>query len=399
MRTKSFSIVAAACLVLAVAVLFVSSSTAQQPESAVRTAGQQYKNIQILSAIPADQVLPTMRFFNYSLGVDCEFCHVDGDESKDDKDNKKMARTMMQMEMGINKDNFKGRTEVTCSTCHHGTNDPVSVPLVPESTMISMAGKVPAATPGAPPPAAPAVAAAPALPSADAILAKYVDALGGEQALRKMTSRVVSGTRDTAARNTQPTVPPTRGPFESYEQAPNRSAMVVHTPNGQATASGFDGTAAWAQDARGRVTEASGTDLARAARSADFYAPLNIKQAYARLVVRGVDKVGDRDVYVMFGVPQGDTGERLSFDQQTGLLLRKTMRTHNAMGDNALQIDYQDYKEAGGVKYPSTIRIADLGANPPYVVLHLDKVDVNVPVDDSKLAKPESKPQPPPAAR
>ena len=36
--------------------------------------------------------------------------------------------------------------------------------------------------------------AAPALPSVDDVLAKYVQALGGEQALRKVTSRLITAT-------------------------------------------------------------------------------------------------------------------------------------------------------------------------------------------------------------
>src|SRR5712675_1062586 len=172
------------------------ASRAQQGGGAPgRTAGEANKNvITPLKDLPADQLVPTMRFFAYSLGVECEFCHVDGDDSKDDKDTKKTARMMINMEMAINKDNFNARTQVTCYTCHRGANQPAALTPI-ESTKIIPGGTPPpppagrggAAAAGGGAPAAPVAAAAapaaPALPTADAILAKYAQALGGEQAL------------------------------------------------------------------------------------------------------------------------------------------------------------------------------------------------------------------------
>ncbi len=43
-----------------------------------KKAEEQFKNIQVLKGIPADQVIPAMQFITASLGVECEFCHVQG---------------------------------------------------------------------------------------------------------------------------------------------------------------------------------------------------------------------------------------------------------------------------------------------------------------------------------
>jgi len=50
---------------------------AQQQTPPPKTAEQQFKNIQALKDIPADQLIPTMQFIAGALGVDCEFCHVE----------------------------------------------------------------------------------------------------------------------------------------------------------------------------------------------------------------------------------------------------------------------------------------------------------------------------------
>ena len=53
--------------------------------SKVKTTEEVYKNIQVLRGVPADQLNPTMRLVALSLGVQCSFCHVEGADDKDDK--------------------------------------------------------------------------------------------------------------------------------------------------------------------------------------------------------------------------------------------------------------------------------------------------------------------------
>ena len=102
---------------------------------ATQTAAQKYKNIQVLKDIPADQLIPSMQFITAALGVECEFCHVASpagklEFDKDDKDEKKTAREMMQMMFAINKNNFDGKRGVTCNTCHRGSPHPQAIPAI-----------------------------------------------------------------------------------------------------------------------------------------------------------------------------------------------------------------------------------------------------------------------------
>ena len=108
-----------------------SASAQEQAKAggdAPKTAAQQFKNIQVLKDIPAEQLIPTMQFITASLGVECEFCHVEHQMDKDDKKEKKTARAMMEMQFAIDKANFKGELEVTCYTCHRGATEPAMAP-------------------------------------------------------------------------------------------------------------------------------------------------------------------------------------------------------------------------------------------------------------------------------
>ena len=105
-----------------------TQSTASTP--APKKAEEQFKNIQVLTGIPAEQLIPTMQFIAASLGVGCEYCHVHNAFDKDDKKPKQTARKMMDMMFAINKDNFEGHRTVTCNSCHRGNAIPQAVPAV-----------------------------------------------------------------------------------------------------------------------------------------------------------------------------------------------------------------------------------------------------------------------------
>jgi Photosynthetic reaction centre cytochrome C subunit len=82
-------------------------ATAQETKAPAKTAVQQFKNIEVLKDIPADELIPTMQFIAGALGVDCEFCHVQHAMDKDDKKEKKIARKMMEMELTLNADRIR----------------------------------------------------------------------------------------------------------------------------------------------------------------------------------------------------------------------------------------------------------------------------------------------------
>ena len=186
--------------------------------------------------------------------------------------------------------------------------------------------------------------------------------------------------------------------IERYQKAPNLVANVYHTAT-YTIADGFDGTKAWSQNAQGRVTEPLAIDQNRAKRDSDFYLPLDLKQQYAKLDVQGIERVNGRDAYVVVGTAAGDLPERLYFDTQSGLLLRKATALPTFAGNSPSQVDYSDYRDTGsGTKFPYTI--TSNPANPRTVlygiaVFQVTKVEDNKPIDDAKIGRPASPAAPP----
>ena len=352
------------------------ASAQVSPANEGKTAEQVYKNIKVLQGTPANELNQSMHLMKGATGLDCLYCHIEREWEKDVKPAKETARAMITMMMDINKRNFGGRQVVTCNTCHNGRPIPAAMPVFPVLE--------------------PKDAAKPDLPTVDQILARYVQALGGEPAIRKVSSRTITGTQYI------PTGPggtvPTPAAVERYQKAPNLSVTIYRAPT-FVISQGVDGTTAWSQDQAGRVTEPVKLDVGRAMRAADFYEPLNLKRQYTRLTVRGVEKVNDRDAYLVVGVPQGDAPESLYFDMQTGLLLRKQTVLPTPIGDSPYQVDFDDYRDTGsGVKFPFLIHMTPANARTelaPEATLRVSTVKDNAPIDDSKFARPVARTAPP----
>jgi|SRR5579864_3995626 len=113
----------------------VSAGRRGQDSTPAKKAPEQFKNIQVLKDLPADQLYPTMHFMADSLGIQCVDCHVgipgQVDGARDDKQMKLTAREMIKMTMEINRANFadhKSTPAVTCYTCHRGSRQPLATP-------------------------------------------------------------------------------------------------------------------------------------------------------------------------------------------------------------------------------------------------------------------------------
>jgi hypothetical protein len=67
------------------------------------------------------------------------------------------------------------------------------------------------------------------------------------------------------------------------------------------------------------------------------------------------------------------------------LLVRLVRFADTPLGQLPTQIDYADYKDAGGVKIPFRWTLARPGGR---FTIQISEVKVNVPVDDAKFARP-----------
>lgn len=350
------------------------SEQAQRPPMAEEV----FKNIRVLRGIPVDEFMGTMGIFSAALGMSCEDCHSSSDTTwenyaLDTSPKKVTARRMVQMMSSINQASFGGRQVVTCYTCHRGNSRPKVTPSLAAlySAPLDEPDDIVQPDPGA--------------PSADQILDKYIQALGGAQRLASLTSFVAKGKSVGYGPEGYDR------PVEIFARAPDQRATIIHTLDGDSTTI-FGGRAGWSAVPHKPlpVLALSKGDLDGVKLDAELSFPARIKGTLRDWRVGASTEIDNRPVHVVQGVSAGGSLATFYFDQGSGLLVRLVRYADSRVGRLPTQIDYSDYRDVAGVKMPFRWKMTWLDGLENF---ELTEVQPNAPIDAAKFARPA----PPPA--
>jgi photosynthetic reaction center cytochrome c subunit len=322
-----------------------------------------------MKEVPADELFPAMQFITASLGVECDFCHLENAFEKDDKETKQTARKMMRMMSAINKENFDGHREVTCYSCHRGAHKPVNVPIISEEEgkFVGEEKTQHNAT------------NAPNQPSADQILGKYLQAVGGPEAAARISTRIQKGTI---------TVSSKKFPVEVLTKEPAKRITTIRYPGGDSV-TGTNGEEGWLMTPGRPVHAMSLPEVDAARMDAELFFPASLGRILKELRVEPSGQIDGRAVDVLTATPENLPPVQLYFDEQSGLLVRVLRYAETPLGLNPTQIDYADYREEGGVKTPFRWTIARPSGS---FTIQIEQMQQNVPIEDDKFAKPAASP-------
>jgi hypothetical protein len=355
-----------------------TQATSPKTEQKPLTAEDVFKNVQLLKGISVKEFMDTMGFFSAATGMNCVDCHAPeaGDSLEGyaiDTPLKQTARKMILMVNMLNRTNFGGQRKVTCYTCHRATDHPKTIPSLldqysvapddPDEAEVVTTGAQPANR-----------------MSADQILDKYIQALGGAAQLSKLTSFIAKGTYEGFDTFSE------KAPIEIFANAPNQLSTIVHTQHGDSTTT-YDGTHGWiaAADKLMRVLPLSGGDLEGAKIDGSLSFPVRIKQEFKWRTGFPSVSIEDRPVQVIQDAGGGSTGVKLYFDTQSGLLLRQVRYSDTAVGVIPTQIDYSDYRDVAGVKVPFHWVLTWTDGQS---AVQLGEVQPNPRIDAAKFAMP-----------
>jgi len=371
---------AGACMLPGLLPLCAQTAAPQKP----LMAEDVFKNVQVLKGIPVNQFMETMGFFSAALGYNCTNCHgndVLGNWAKyaDDIPVKRTARRMVTIVNTINKQLFNGREAVTCYTCHRGSPTPKIVPSLLEQY-------------SEPPPDDPneveLSARAPKVPTADDVLNRYIEALGGAQRLATLTSYTGKGRYDGFDSYHG------KVPVDLYAKATGERTVIAHTQNGDSITA-YDGSNAWIEGPDKPVSV-----LQLVPGSGDFEGvKLDSTLAFpGKLKGTLTDwrtgfpttTIDERPVNVIQG-KIGGTRVKFFFDKETGLLSRVVRYSNTVVGPVPIQIDYSDYREVAGVKIPFQWKLTWTDGQSSYA---MDEIKPNVAIDPAKFGRPAAAAKP-----
>jgi hypothetical protein len=105
------------------------------PALVQKTPAQQQKeppkeptNLKVLKGVSGAEVSQIMRTFTAGLGVQCVYCHIQGNAASDENPKKETARHMIELMKLVNAQFPDKKMHVTCYTCHRGEAEPKTAP-------------------------------------------------------------------------------------------------------------------------------------------------------------------------------------------------------------------------------------------------------------------------------
>jgi hypothetical protein len=364
------TVIALVCLLGAVRIAGQAPAV-QSPPERVPITDDVFKSVELLRGIPVDTFFESMGMFANAMGNDCTYCHApkayfDKAAFAEPTPRIRRARQMITMMNSINEQFFGGRTRVTCFTCHGGSSSPKSEPD------LTLQYAEPTEDPNV------IDFAVDARFTASQVFDKYLQALGGAERLARFTSYAAKGTYkgfDTGEREV---------PVDIFGSAPARQSMIVHQFNGDSVRT-FDGRNGWmaGPDTPLPLVTLTGGNLDRARLEAVLSFPTGIREAFPQWKV-GRTAIDDREVQIVQGSIGGRAGANFYFDE-AGLLVRFVRWTQTPVGFVPTQIDFADYRDVAGVKFPFRRVVSQTYMR---MTVALSEVQPNVQIDAGRFARP-----------
>jgi hypothetical protein len=222
----------------------------------------------------------------------------------------------------------------------------------------------------------------------DDVVEKHLAAIGGRPALGKIKSRSIAGTivLMTPAGDMS-------GSVELLNAVPNKVRTVIKVDLSSLGAGQlvidqrFDGKTGYVLDSLQGNRDITGNQLDNL-RNSSFPNPLlNYKELGFAASLKGKEKVGDRDAFVLVLEPTSGSVVRQFIDAETYMLLKQVVKVDvPQLGQEVEQAtEFSDYREVDGVKLPFRVQASSTVQN---YTITVSKMEHNGPVDDTLFAKP-----------
>lgn len=218
------------------------------------------------------------------------------------------------------------------------------------------------------------------MPTVKEIVDKYVAAIGGRAANEKFKTRLIK-------MNVEISPMGIKGTGETYLAAPDKSYSKVNLGGIGELIESYDGTTAWSVNPIQGNRDKTGIELAQTKLASNFYRDINLDKLYPKMEVKGIEKVGENDAYIVTATPDGGLdAETFYFDTKTGLLLRSDSTVVSPEGKMATKVFYEDYRDIDGVKMAFKTR----SLLPQFEVMSVyTEVKNGTAIDDKIFSKPK----------
>ncbi len=203
----------------------------------------------------------------------------------------------------------------------------------------------------------------------ESVLEKYIIAVGGKEKVANIADLEMTMTGKV-----------TNGPsikVLSTKKAPNKSFQEARVMGMVVQKTVIDGAQA-VSSLRGKQTILQGDELNQALAKASMFYELNPQKFGIKAILIGTDKILGKDCQkIEYTIGEAKWIEY--YDVATGLKIRTAESVKTKTGSTVTIIDYAEYKETMGIKYPSTIKQT---FGEVQIILNVETVKINTGIDD-----------------
>ncbi|MGE5646657.1 MAG: amidohydrolase family protein [Acidobacteriota bacterium] len=211
------------------------------------------------------------------------------------------------------------------------------------------------------------------LPSVDEIASNYLEALGGEAAVKKIATRAAEGSLEIVTYGDY-------GRYREVAKAPNRMRRTFAIANYGVVERCYDGARGWEETPEYGTAPLEGVRLEELRRQASLFPALDLRSAYAELSVVGRVPWEDGTAFEVSATTPGGARDTLWFNAATGLLAGvESTETFRGGVSQRSRMLYEDYRSVDGVQVPHVIRYE----SPRMVWMVRRGVAHNVPVAEA----------------
>lgn len=215
--------------------------------------------------------------------------------------------------------------------------------------------------------------------TAEQILDRYVEVTGGEEAYQALETERMTASVEVVGTDLE-------GQFESFRKAPDRYLRKDSVGSAGETVRGTDGTTAWEVNPTFGPRLLEGVEKAQFVREAAFNNLLKWRALYRSVERTGEQNVGGEACHVVVQTPETGGPETTWYGKESGLMRKTALTAETVAGPMEVELTFDDYKEFGGVKLPTSILMSVMGTE---IRITIQEVEHNVEIPDATFAPPE----------
>ena len=215
------------------------------------------------------------------------------------------------------------------------------------------------------------------LPSAEAVMDAYVEAMGGKEAFEKLKTRKIKATFSMPAAGVN-------APLTLIQAAPNKLRTEISIPGLGDITQICDGENVYEKNPITGERLLEGGEKEAALLEASFQSDAAWKENLKSVKMLGKEDVDGKPCYKLEMMTKGGLKRTAYIDAETNMMVMNEMTIESPQGKIAVTNQFSDFKEVDGITLPHKTQMSMLGQKQTIAIQQIEH-GVEIPADTFKI--------------